>query len=252
MIIDFHVHIRKDKGTVDNFLRGMDENNIDISVVHPIVPGGTLGLSDNEFVGQLCKEHPDRLMGFACVVPTELGAADELRAALDKYGFKGLKLHPPIQNFSMADPRIAPCIEVCIEYDVPILIHTGGIYTQGARMALSDSSIIDDLAIRYPKCKFIIAHGNPFTWDPVIVAKNPNVYMDTCGTMARWMTLFTQIGPATLAQMRTNDRLLYGSDANALNTARFKENLQPILDMDVSDEIKNKILCETAKKLLKI
>ena len=40
MIIDFHVHIRKDKGTVDNFLRGMDENNIDISVVHPIVPGG--------------------------------------------------------------------------------------------------------------------------------------------------------------------------------------------------------------------
>ena len=70
--------------------------------------------------------------------------------------------------------------------------------------------------------------------------------------MARWMTLFPQIGPATLAQMRTNDRLLYGSDANALNTARFKENLQPILDMDVSDEIKNKILCETAKKLLKI
>lgn len=60
MIIDFHTHIRKDKGTVDNFLRGMDENHIDISVVHPIVPGGTLGLSDNEFVGRLCREHLDR------------------------------------------------------------------------------------------------------------------------------------------------------------------------------------------------
>jgi predicted TIM-barrel fold metal-dependent hydrolase len=52
--------------------------------------------------------------------------------------------------------------------------------------------------------------------------------------------------------MRTPDRLIYGSDANAMNTARFRENLQPIHDMAVSDEIKNKILCETAKKLLKI
>ena len=253
MIIDFHVHIRKDKGTVDNFLRGMDQNNIDISVVHPIVPGGTLGLSDTEFVGQLCKEHPDRLLGFACVIPTELGAADELKAALDKYDFKGLKLHPPLQNFSMDDPRIAPCIEVCIERDIPILIHTGGIYTQGARMMLSDCSyIIDDLAIRYPKCKFVIAHGNPMTWDPVIVAKNPNVYMDTTGTMAHWCSLFPQLGPAVIEQMRTSDRLLYGSDANAMNTQRFVENLKPMLEMDISEEVRNKILCENAKKLLKI
>ena len=95
-------------------------------------------------------------------------------------------------------------------------------------------------------------HATPSPGPRSTWPKTPNFHRPPGAPWPRGMPLPPQPAPATLAQMRTNDRLLYGSDANALNTARFKENLQPILDMDVSDEIKNKILCETAKKLLKI
>lgn len=252
MIIDSHIHIREGKGEVKTLLNAMDANRIDMAIIQPIVPGGDLGRSDNEFVGQLVKEYPDRFMAYACVVPTEEDACDELRRAVETWGLKGLKLHPPLQNFSMTDPRIGPVIETCIEMDLPILIHTGPIYSHSARMAYSSSAPIDDLAIRYPDAKFIIAHGNPFGDDPVLVAKHKNVYMDTVIVFSKWVDLFPQLGAATFDWMRTDDRILFGTDANPLRTHRFAENLEPLYKMGVSEERLEKLLCGNIKKLLKL
>lgn len=251
MIIDSHTHIRKGKGEVTNFLKAMDENHIDMAIVHPIVPGDEdLGFSDNEFVGKLVKQYPDRLMGYACVVPTEEGASQELRQAVEEWGLRGLKLHPPLQNFSMTDPRIGPVIETCADLDLPILIHTGPIYSRSARLAYSDSLPIDELAIRYPKAKFIIAHANPFTLDPIMAAKHDNVWLDTTITFSQWVRLFPQLGPAMYDFMRRDDRILFGTDANPLRTHRFAENLEPLLSMDVSQEQLDKLLCGNIKQLL--
>ncbi|MDD4324510.1 MAG: amidohydrolase family protein [Eubacteriales bacterium] len=253
MIIDSHTHVRKNKGDIKDFLNGMDANGIDMAIVHPIVPSDdAMGLSDNEFVGELVQRYPDRLMGYACVIPTEEDAPQELRAAVEKYGFKGLKLHPPLQNFSMLDPRVGPVIETCIDLDIPILIHTGPIYSHAARMEFGDSIVIDDLAIRYPEAKFIIAHGNPFGNDPVLVAKHPNVYMDTTIVFSQWVNLFPQLGPAVIDWMRTDDRIMFGTDANPLNPARFALNLDPIKKLDLSEERMNKLLCGNIKRLLKL
>ncbi len=253
MIIDSHTHIRKGKGNVRDFLNAMDANGIDMAVVHPIVPGDEdLGFSDNEFVGELVRTYPDRLMGYACVVPTEPGAADELRRAIETYGLKGLKLHPPLQNFSMADPRLSGVIETCIDMDLPILIHTGPIYSQFARLGYSSSEPIDDLAIRYPEAKFIVAHANPLSLDPILVAKHPNVYFDTTIVFSWYVSLFPQLGPATFGQMRTDDRILFGTDANPLRTHRFAENLDPLKAMDINPVSKQKMLCGNIKKLLKM
>lgn len=253
MIIDSHTHIREGKGEVKNFLKAMDENHIDMAIVHPIVPGDEdLGYSDNAFVARLVREYPDRLMGYACVVPTEPDAKDQLRKAIETYGLKGLKLHPPLQNFSMLDPRVGPVIETCIDMDLPILIHTGPIYSQFAPLRYSDSTVIDDLAIRYPEAKFIVAHGNPFTLDPVLVAKHPNVYFDTTIVFSHWVSLFPQLGPDIYDQMRTDDRILFGTDANPLRTARFAQNMEPLMNMDVSQERKDKLFGGNIARLLKL
>lgn len=252
-IIDSHVHIRKNKGDVKDFLKAMDKHNIDMSIVMPIVPGDEdLGFSDNEFVGGLVKQYPDRLMGYACVVPTEPEASKELRWAVEKYGFKGLKLHPPLQNFSMEDPRVGPVIETCISLDIPILIHTGPIYSQFARLQYADSTCIDELAIRYPEAKFIIAHGNPLSYDPVMVAKHPNVYLDTTIIFSQYVKLFPQLGPQMYEWMRCDDKILFGTDTNPLRLFRFAENLEPLLAMDVSQERKEKLFAGNIKKLLKM
>ncbi len=253
MIIDTHTHIREGRGNVKDFLNAMDALNIDIAIVHPIVPGSeSLGYSDNAFVGKLVHDYPDRLMGYACVVPTEPNASKELRQAIETYGLRGLKLHPPLQNFSMEDPRVGEVIETCIDMDLPILIHTGPIYSRTARLAYSSSAPIDDLAIRYPEAKFIIAHANPLSDDLCIVSKHENVYMDTTGTFSDYVRLFPQLAAASYEWMRKDDRILFGTDANPLRLGRFKENLDPLLSMDVSAERKQKLFCDNIKTLLKL
>jgi len=252
-IIDSHVHIRENRGEVSDFLSAMDEHHIDMAIVMPIVPGNdSLGYSDNAFVGKLVQQYPDRLMGYACVVPTEEHAAEELKFAVEKYGFKGLKLHPPLQNFSLLDPRLGPVIEMCIRLDIPILIHTGSIYTQYARLSYANSVDIDELAIRYPEAKLIIAHGNPLSLDPVMVAKHPNVYLDTTITFSEYVRLFPQLGPQMFEWMRCDDKILYGSDANPLRLYRFADNIEPLMAMDVSEERKQKLFAGNIMKLLKL
>jgi predicted TIM-barrel fold metal-dependent hydrolase len=253
MIIDSHTHIREGKGEVKKFLYAMDQNDIDMAIVHPIVPGDEdMGYCDNAFVAKLVKTYPDRLMGYACVVPTEADASCQLRRAIEDYGLLGLKLHPPLQNFSLEDPRVSGVIETCIMLDIPILIHTGPIYSQSARLAYSSSLPIDDLAIRYPEAKFIIAHADPFGLDPVLVAKHPNVYFDTTIVFSRWVKVIPEIGPATIAAMRTDERILFGTDANPLKYHRFEENLAPLKAMAVSEEVKEKMFYGNIKRLLKL
>lgn len=253
MIIDSHTHVREGRGEIKDFLNAMDENHIDMAIVHPIVPGSdSLGYSDNAFVHKLVKAHPDRLMGYACVVPTDLKADYELRKAIEDYGLKGLKLHPPLQNFHLLDPRVGKVIETCIDLDIPILIHTGPIYSRNARLALSSSEPIDELAIRYPEAKFIIAHGNPLGNDPCMVSKHENVYMDTTSTFSEYITLIPKLAQMTYEWMRTDEKILFGTDANPLHTERFKSDITPLLEMDIPQESKEKLFSGNIKRLLKM
>lgn len=52
--------------------------------------------------------------------------------------------------------------------------------------------------------------------------------------------------------MRSDDKLLYGSDGNATQVERFAQNIDPIRAMQISDEARAKILGGTAARLLKL
>jgi uncharacterized protein len=253
VIIDFHTHIREGRGTIEAFLAAMDANGIDKACVSPIVPGSPeLGSSTNEFVYGLAQKYPDRIINFACVLPYEREAPEQLEHAVKAYGAKGLKLHPPLQNFSLLDPRIYPVIRKTIELDIPILIHTGPIYSREVRMRLGDPFDVDELALVFPDAKLVIGHGNPLGPDPVIATKHPNVYMDTTGVFPHVARMIPGIGAETLRWMRGSDKLLYGSDGNAIQTARFAENIEPVRAMDVPDDVKAKVLGGNAGRLLKL
>ena len=53
------------------------------------------------------------------------------------------------------------------------------------KLKYSQPLIIDEVAVDFPKVKFVIAHcGTPWVADAVeVVAKNKNVYMDLSGLM---------------------------------------------------------------------
>jgi predicted TIM-barrel fold metal-dependent hydrolase len=126
MIIDFHAHIRKDHGRPEDLIATMDESGVDKMVLHPIVPTVEgVGSSSNEFVAEVIQRFPDRFIGFACVQPTDQGAPAELERLVQAYGFRGLKLHPPIQQFDLRNPAIVPTLRVAERLRLPVLIHTG-------------------------------------------------------------------------------------------------------------------------------
>lgn len=251
MVIDFHTHAKRGESIAD-FLNAMDDNGIDKAVLLPLAPDAE-GLRDsNDYIRDVVREHPDRLIGFASVVPYLPKADDLLRRYIEDYGFKGLKLHPPIQHFAANDPRITPVVTACAELDIPILMHTGPIFMREAVTAYGDPMLVDDLAMRNPDATIVMAHGDPLGPDTAIAAKHPRVYIDTALRFARIARLIPGVGEDMVDWMRTDEKVIFGSDAHPTRTWRFAYNLEPIRAMNVPEETKRKILGGTAAKLLKL
>lgn len=256
MIIDVHTHARRGRGTLEEFIATMDACGIDLAGLAAIVPTAPeLGESGNEFIYECVARYPDRLFGWCSVVPYEPNAPRELERCIRELGFKGLKLHPPIQGFAPNDPRIFPTIRKAIELDVPILFHTGPVYIQQARLRHGDPVDFDDLALTFPEAKIILAHGDPLGVQPVIAGKHPNVYLDTSFTFTRLARLIPGLGEEVLLRRTTGisqlaDKMLLGSDAAPTFLERFRESVEAVRGLKVPEEVRRKVLGENAARLL--
>ena len=56
----------------------------------------------------------------------------------------------------------------------------------------------------------------------------------------------------TYEWMRTDEKILFGTDANPLHTERFKSDITPLLEMDIPQESKEKLFSGNIKRLLKM
>jgi uncharacterized protein len=99
----------------------------------------------------------------------------------------GLKLYPGYQYFYPSDKKIYPIAKFCQEYNKPLIFHSGDFYdTEGkALLKYSRPIYIDELAVKFPKCKIIISHfGFPYFMEAAnVISKNDNVYTDISGTI---------------------------------------------------------------------
>ncbi len=248
LIIDFHTHVQPDTD-LEAFLAEMDAQGIDMAVVQSLGADQPILDKANAHITKIVERYPQRLIGFASVMPTHKNAVADLVALIGS-GFKGLKLHPPIQHFSVDDPRLAPLMDKCAELQIPVLFHTGGVFLRTGVIRFADSLHFDELAIRHPDTTIIMAHGQPFSHDPYIVGKHPNVYMDTSVRFANIARLIPNIGPELLNWIRSDEKVIFGSDASPTKLWRFKYNLDPLKEMAFTEESRAKILGGTARKLL--
>jgi hypothetical protein len=75
---------------------------------------------------------------------------------------KGLKLYPGYEPFYPSDSRCQVLYDLAMEYDVPVMIHTGETYTPKGRIRYSHPINIDDVAVDNPNLKIVICHmGTP-------------------------------------------------------------------------------------------
>jgi predicted TIM-barrel fold metal-dependent hydrolase len=178
-------------------------------------------------------------------------AVSEARRLLARGGVRGLKLHPPSQEFFPNDRIAYPLYEVFAEARLPVLFHTGhsGIGTGmraggGIRLKYGHPMPIDDVAVDFPDLPIILAHPS-FPWQDEALSvclHKPQVYIDLSG----WSPKYFSPTLVQYANTRLRHKVLFGSDYPHLTPDKW---MADFAGLPIRDEVRPLILKENALRL---
>src|SRR5215471_9314619 len=208
---------------------------------------------ENEAVLEFAEKNADVAIPFVSLDPTRGQAAvDDARRLVARGDVRGLKLHPPLQEFVPNDRLAYPLYEVFAEARLPVIFHTGhsGIGTGmrgggGVRLKYGDPTPIDDVAVDFPDLPIVMAHPS-FPWQDValsICLHKPQVFIDLSGWSPKYF-------PPTLVQYANTllkTKVLFGSDYPLLTPDRW---LADFAALPIKDEVRPLVLKENAARLL--
>jgi hypothetical protein len=206
----------------------------------------------NDDVIRFAADNADIAIPFVSVDPTRgPEALREARRLIDTGHVRGLKLHPPLQQF-FANDRIAyPLYELFAEARLPVLIHTGhsGIGTGqpgggGVRLKYGNPMYVDDVAVDFPDLRIIMAHP-AFPWQDEalsICLHKPGVYIDLSG----WSPKYFPPSLVQYANSLLKDKVLFGSDYPWITPDRWLADFDRI---GIKDDVRPLILKENAVRL---
>jgi len=264
MIIDCHTHLNnyhEEKvvsvtESLDQLLASMEKNHVDGALVltsYKVTPHRPPTL---EVVRAL--ETIPNVFCVAGISYLNYRERDlrEIAELLQDGKLKGLKIYPGYEPFYPWDRRCQVVFDLCKEYDVPLMIHSGDTYTTRGRLKYSHPLEIDEVAVDNPDLKIVICHlGNPWLQDCMeVIYKNKNVHADISGLVLgdfdskfeRWMR--KQIEEVILYAGEPR-YLLYGSD---WPLASMESYLEFIEGLSMSQLTKEMILSENAVRLFKL
>jgi uncharacterized protein len=208
----------------------------------------------NEEIRKMMNIAPDLFYGFASVDPYRKDAIEVLEYAFKDLKLMGLKLNPSKQAFYPADAIMDKIYEKCIEYNKPIMFHSGMSWEPNCLMKYSQPLNFEEVALKYPELRFCLAHfGWPWIYDTTaLVLKYPNIYTDTSMLYMDSPEIFLnevltkQLGSLWI-ENNIKDKVMFGSNNPRFRTARIKRGLDSI---DWRPATKAKILGGNAVKFL--
>jgi uncharacterized protein len=181
-----------------------------------IVFGGKARLSgiwvDDRYVADYVAAHPDTLIGFLSVDPTQPGWQRELEVGHRELGLRGIKLLPMYAGFQPDDERLDSLWNYAATQGLPVLLHTGTTFVSQAPLDCTLPRHVDRVAIRFPEVKIIMAHlGHPYEGECVVtIRKHPNVYADVSALHYRPFQLYQSL--MLVQEYGVWDKVLFGSD----------------------------------------
>ncbi len=184
--------------------------------VRTVVFGGKAKLSglwvDDQYVADYVAAHPDELIGYLSLDPTQPGWQDEMRYGHQTLGMRGIKLMPMYAGFYPNDRMLDPLWAYAQKHRLPVLLHTGTTFISQAPLDTTMPRHLDDVAVRYPDVKIIMAHlSHPFEGECVVVIrKHPNVYADVAAIQYRPFQLYHSL--MLVQEYGVWDKLLFGTD----------------------------------------
>jgi predicted TIM-barrel fold metal-dependent hydrolase len=264
-VVDAHVHPPLDaeekgsspRAVAERLLEWMDANGVLKAVILPIAP-----YTSNEYVYKMVEVAPERLVGFASVVPNPADrAVRELERAVSDLGLRGLKLHPPLQGFCLRSTHVWRVLRKAGELGIPVVIHA--LWVDESTLYFKspykpwENTIEDYAMLPYiaPETRIVYAHmGGLLHFKELVgVATHRNVYLDTSYSI---LTIARELGPERLAhyiRLLGAEKFLFGSDTVPGLTPEelgVRAQLEVIGKLPLSEEEKESILRRNAENLL--
>ena len=223
-VFDMHVHIFPDRiaeravaaigafyenfnmecdGRLRTAIRVMDEAGITRCCAHSVATTPHQVDSINAFVLEAWRQYPRRIVPFAAMHPALENPAATAEAVIGA-GFRGVKLHPEIQGFSIDAPEVLDMIAP-FEGRLPLLVHAGDY-----RYDNSSPARLKHVLRTFPRLTLICAHLGGWTvWrEAARQLVGEDVYVDSSSS------LFA-LEPAEAVRIMRDygvDRVLYGTD----------------------------------------
>jgi len=232
MIVDVHSHTFQYPEHFSESFRGQAERarnqEIDLTVRweeyrstamecdKTIVFGGKARLSGlwvpDEYVANYVQQHPDNLIGFLSVDPTQPGWQDELRYGHQELNLKGIKLLPMYAGFKPNQPELDELWRYASAHHLPVLLHTGATFIDNAPLECTLPRWLDDVAIRFPEVKMVLAHlSHPYEAECVVtIRKHANLFADCSALHYRPFQLYHSL--MLVQEYGVWDKILFGSD----------------------------------------
>lgn len=269
MIIDLHTHIWPEAiaqktvnklemagnirafsdGTIRGLLSSMEEGNVDLSIVLPVVTRPRQFDSVNTFAAQLNAKEKG-LHSFGGIHPENTKIREKLKQ-IQESGLLGIKLHPDYQNTFIDDPGYQEIIGIALELGLLVVVHAGidiglpgPVHCPPERIkrlydCLQLDQNVDNL--------LILAHtGGYDQWQSVYEQlAGKKLYFDCSYSLGKIPDeLFLQI-----VRKQGADRILFGSDSP---WGGQKETLRYLRGLGLDKTSLQQIEGENAKRLLRI
>ncbi len=272
--IDFHVHIFKDeivnvngiptRAGKNEILAGMEEADIDISVLLVMAPKGDLPKTrvQNEWLSRICQEEP-HFVGFGSVHPEDGEAAlEEMERCVRELGFRGFKLHPSTQHFDCAVPGFVAVLQKAAELDAPVIVDSYDPFDDAQPSKLLKA------ILESSETKICLAHVGQWRYMDFAIygafrqrtGFDLNVYFDLSASCVEFYQTPFQEQFRWITEQLGADRLLFGSDFPLYLRKEGPEKplcspkyaLEVIRNFGYPESWIPKIVGENAAKLLKL
>ena len=264
MIIDVHTHlnnyheerVRSISECLDNLQESMDRNQVDYALVLTSYKVTEHRPSTRQVIEATRDLNNISVVAGISYLNYKEKDLREISDYLKEGLVKGLKLYPGYEPFYPHDNRLQVVYDLAVEYDVPVMFHSGDTYSPQGKVRFAHPLHIDDVAVDNPDLKIVICHvGNPWIRDCMeVVYKNDNVHADFSGlVLGDFSDKFEKYMKAQLEEMilyaGEPKYLLYGTD---WPISTMRSYIAFMKQLDLPDDKKELIMWKNAAALFKI
>lgn len=250
MIVDCHVNVFEDaqitpllREETKHFRPGAQPLRADPDTVHAAMAGVDKAIlfspryadssgidGDDEVTARAVTKYPDKFVGFAALDPRRPDAMALLEHAVQDLGLRGVKFGPIYNDVSLLDPRMTPFYEFLVRRNLPLTMHMGTTYARTAPLDHGRPIHVEEIALRYPDLKMIMAHmGHPWYDECIVVArKQPNVYCEVSALFYRPWQFYNILILAQEYTIHDRNKIFWGTDFPYAGVQESLEGLKTI------------------------